>query len=237
MKIKTYLTLGAVCIIGLVFLFFLRPSLSLLSSTRRTVASQSLWERVRALPSLHTLRYIRKVVFPYDYLDPSLNFATILTLLRHGKGSVNTLLSPKEKNYLEARELSDKIGLRISGSRREFVVVTTRISVGIDLKELELEPVSDSTLKVFLPPPRITELVIEDAFPANYPYPDASITPLHWKWVAEFVLEKIREEPLEASIIRSAKDQAIHFLASFFRQAGFLHVEFSPVLSKEVKTN
>jgi hypothetical protein len=81
-----------------------------------SVSSQILFERIQALQELHTVRYIYKTVFPFDYMDPQISFSGILSTLRRGKGSVNTLLSPKEREYLEARELADAVGLRITGN-------------------------------------------------------------------------------------------------------------------------
>ncbi|MBP7494288.1 MAG: DUF4230 domain-containing protein [Spirochaetales bacterium] len=195
-----------------------------------SASSQILFERIQALQELHTVRYIYKTVFPFDYMDPQISFSGILSTLRGGKGSVNSLLSPKERDYLEAREQADAVGLRITGNRREFVVVTAQITAGIDLKSLKIEPLPGSTdsagFRIIVPPPRITDVVIEDPTPENYPYPDIALTPERWKRIAAFTAVKVQERAKEGELLKSAWDQTVAFLSIFMRQAGITEIEF-----------
>ncbi len=231
MKIRTVIIVFAVsCAILVALLVVERNLFPVFSSTKRTTASQAIWEQMRTLKSLQTVRYIQKVVFPYDYLDPELDFDVILTTLRRGKGSVNTLLSPRERDYLEARDLAERIGLKFTGRKREFVVVTAQILVGIDLENLKILPRSEKSILAILPPPRIADLAIEDPNPATYPYPDIPLSPSHWKLVAGLVERKLRERPLESSILASARTQASRFLTTFFQQAGFTEIEIKGAL-------
>jgi len=226
MKIRTTLVILAVsCVVLAALLWVDRTLFPLFTGTKRIATSQEIFEGLRTLKSLHTLRYIQKVVFPYDYLDPELDFDVILTTLRRGKGSVNSLLSPRERDYLEARELTERIGLKFTGRRREFVVVTAQIGVGIDLEKLKIFPSSERTIQVHLPPPRIVDLTIEDPNPSTYPYPDIPLSPYHWKLVADLVERKLRERPLDASILSAARTQVSRFLTSLLKQAGFLDIE------------
>ncbi|MCX7788489.1 MAG: hypothetical protein N2442_12430 [Spirochaetes bacterium] len=225
MKIRTTLfVLSAAIGIWMVLLVVDQSLFPLFTSTKRTLASQAIWERVQALKSLQTVRYIQKVVFPYDYLDPELNFDVILTTLRRGKGSVNTLLSPRERDYLEARELAERVGLKFTGRRREFVVVTAQILVGFDLGTIKILPRSDTSILAILPPPKIVELAIEDPTPSTYPYPDVPLSPAHWKLVAGLVERKLRERPLDPSILASARAQIYRFLTSLFQPSGFTEI-------------
>jgi len=226
MKIRTTLVILAVsCVVLSALLWVDRTLISLFTNSKRIATSQEIFEGLRTLKSLHTLRYIQKVVFPYDYLDPELDFDVILTTLRRGKGSVNSLLSPRERDYLEARELAERIGLKFTGRRREFVVITAQIGVGISLEKLKILPRSEGSIQVLLPPPRIVDLTIEDPNPSTYPYPDIPLSPYHWKLVADLVERKLRERPLEASVLATARVQVTRFLTSLLQQAGFRDIE------------
>lgn len=226
MKIRTTLVVLVVSSALLTALIVIDRNLfPLFTSTKRTSISQAIWERVRTLKSLQTVRYVQKVVFPYDFLDPGLDFDVILTILRRGKGTVNSLLSSKERDYLEARELAERIGLKFTGRKREFVVVTAQIVVGTNLESLKIFPGTKESILVLFPPPRIVDLSIEDPNPATYPYPDIPLSPSHWKLVAGFVERKLREHPLDPSILDVSRAQMSRFLTTLFLQAGFTEIE------------
>ena len=234
MKIRTTLTLVTVSCVVLVALLWIDKTLfPLFTGSKRIATSQEIFEGVRTLKNLHTLRYIRKVVFPYDYLDPELDFDVILATLRRGKGTVNSLLSPRERDYLEARELAERIGLKFTGRKREFVVVTAQIGVGIDLEKVKIFPGSENSIQVIHPPPRIVDLTIEDPNPATYSYPDIPLSPFNWKLVAGLVERKLREHPLDASILAASRAQVSRVLTSLFQQAGFLDIEIKEAPSTE----
>ncbi|GAB4364961.1 MAG: hypothetical protein Kow009_01720 [Spirochaetales bacterium] len=234
MKIRTSLAILAISCAGFLGWFWLDESLfSLLTSTRRTATSQAIWERLQTLGTLQVVRSIQKVVFPYDYLDPDLDFEIILSTLRRGTGTVNSLLGPRERDYLEARDLAERIGLRISGRRREFVVVTALVGIGVDLRALKIHRPTEQTIQVILPPPGIVDLTIEDPTPSTYPYPDIPLAPSSWKLVAELVERKIREHPLDPSIRSVARDRIHRFLTTLFEQAGFSGIEIEEEIPGE----
>ncbi len=145
---------------------------------------------------------------------------------------MNSLLSPREQDYLEARELAERIGIKFTGRKREFVVVTALITVGIDLGTVKILPRSEisaqgsgKSIQVIVPPPGIVDLTIEDPNPATYPYPDIPLSPSHWKLVAGLVDRKLRERPLDPSILTAARTQTHKLLTSLFQQAGFTDIE------------
>jgi len=218
----------------------------------RTAASDVLLREIRDLYSLTTVEYVHKTVFPHDYLGASLNFDSILRKLRAGRGKVNEILDPQEKDYLEACNLASAVGLDTGKDACKFVVVTAVIRGGFDLEGTALDPRADlspeqrsrrfpvsdvrdpstgkrtgRSIRIELPRPVITDVVIEDPKPETYTYPDVELKPEHWKLLAAFVESRVRKSAEREGILKAADENCREFLKGLLSQAGFTHVEFA----------
>jgi hypothetical protein len=216
-----------------------KPLLSLqgLGITRRTktVSSELLLEEIRDLQALHTVEYIHKTVFPFDFLDLSINYDSILRTLRSGTGSVQSMLSPAEREYLKTRDLANKLGIRFGRGINDFVVAAVIVRGGIDLSkaELQIQEYEDPKtgekggkgIRLSLPAPSILDIIIEDTKPDTYPYPDVKLNPEQWRILAEFIEDRIREKVLAEGILNTAFQNANAFLSAFLTQGGFSEIE------------
>jgi len=192
--------------------------------------------QVRTVLSLNTLEVVRKIVFPYDFVPAEMDWNLFF------KAVDTRELSPLEEIYLATYEVCEKTGINLRSKRRDFVVITAIIKAGFDLsnpvfsspqevgEDLASKYVrTDATggISLSLPPAVITDLIIEDADTANYPYPDIQIGPENWKLLTSFVTERIESETGSGDILSLAEENGRQFLKRMFLDSGYSSVSFS----------
>ena len=222
-----------------------------LRTEEKTAVSDLLLREIRDLYSLTTVEYVHKAVFPQDYLPPDVNFESILRKLRAGTGPIKSLLHPVEQDYLDAYNLALRIGLRVGKGAYDFVVVTAVVRGGFDLGGTALDPraglspqdrerrfavgeVRDpktgrktgKKIRVELPKPVITDVIIEDPRPENYPFPDVKLQPEGWKHLAGFVEDRARKAAEAEGILETADRNCRDFLKALLGQGGFTEIDF-----------
>lgn len=239
MRIRTYFTfiLPLVLVLSIALVILIsgllgKPLISLpslgLVREEKILSSELLLEEIREMGMLYTLEYVHKTVFPYDFLDPGLNYESILRTLRSGTGSVRELLSPAEQEYLSTRNLANRLGIRTAGGAADFVVATVIVRAGIDLSSVRMEIREEGRAKsvtATLPRADIIDLIIEDPHSGNYPYPDIKLNPAAWREIAKYIEERIRQKIISEGILETARESGIQFLRSFFLQSGFSGIE------------
>ena len=235
--------------------FFGKPLLSLqtlgIRGEEKTAVSDLLLGEIRDLYGLTTVEYVYKAVFPHDYMNPAMNFDSILQKLRTGTGPIKALLHPMEQDYLDAYNLALRIGLRVGKGAYDFIVVTAIIRGGFDLTGTALDPKAELSLqdrtrrfaigesrdpktgkllgkkiRLELPKPIITDVVIEDPQPENYPFPDIKLKPEQWKLLAGFVEERARRTAEAEGLLETTNQNCREFLRALLTQAGFTETDF-----------
>lgn len=251
--LTTAVVVAAVIIVALQFdavsLFGRRILSSVgISESRRIESSRIVLQEVREVYQLSTIEYVYRVVFPYDFMDPSVSIATIMETLRTGHGSVETLLSPEEREFFDAYNLSRDVGLATGGDEYEFLVVTVIVGAGYDLNDtvlaspsaLSQEELAEAvqireervdgnvvrSISLPLPETVITHVVIEDRDTTSYPYPDVSIQPEGWRRVAGFVSERVRKRTIDDGILTAAAERGRTAIRSLLLGSGYDRVEF-----------
>lgn len=221
-----------------------------ISESRRIESSRIVLREVREVYQLSTIEYVYRTVFPYDFMDPSVSIGSIMETLRTATGSVETLLSPEEREYFQAYNLSREVGLATGGDEYEFLVVSVVVGAGYDLSDTVLalpsalsddelaqtvrirEEIEDGgvvrSISLPLPETVITHVVIEDRDTASYPYPDVSIQPDGWRRVADFVSERVRERTIDDGILTEAAERGRTAIRSLLLGSGYDRVEFRP---------
>jgi len=245
-------TAVAAVVLGLVILRlpaeFLPQVFGVLHREQRT-GHELLLTEVRDLYRFHTVEYVYRSVFPYDYMAPHLSLASILRTIRSGSGSIADMLSEEEQRYLDAYNISLQAGLRTDTAAAEFVVVTVVVRAGFDLADTVFarpheatpeqlgtvfaveevhNPADGRTLRVAhltTPPAVITELRVEDANPESYPYPDLSLSPDGWRSIAQFVREHARSQTIGEGILGAAEQNGHRLLETLLLQLGYDSVE------------
>jgi hypothetical protein len=205
-------------------------------------------EEVRNLYSFHTVEYIYKTVFPFDYLDPHLSIESINATLRKPDSGIDDLYE-FEQEYYAAWVLANNLGFNLDENDYTFIVITVRVIGGFDLsdtlyksgeerEEWELKQLiristeitgegeEIKAIKLKLPPAAITEVILEDMTSEMYDYPDIRIDPESWKKLSAFIETRVRKKVLEEGILEAAENNGRGFLEGFLRQAGFAEIEF-----------
>ncbi len=204
---------------------------------------------VHDLYRFHTVEYVYRSVFPYDYMAPHLSLASILRSIRAGSGSIAEMLNEEEQRFLDAYNISLQAGLRTDTAAAEFVVVTVVVRAGFDLAdtvfarpdeatpeqlssvfsvEESLNQAAGTSLRIAhmtTPPAVITELRVEDVNPETYSYPDVSLSPEGWRSIAQFVREHARSETISDGILRTAEQNGHRLLETLLLQLGYDSVE------------
>ncbi|MFN2312274.1 MAG: hypothetical protein ABR590_09510 [Spirochaetia bacterium] len=204
---------------------------------------------VHDLYRFHTVEYVYRSVFPYDYMAPHLSLAGILRSIRSGSGSIADMLNKEEQRYLDAYNISLQAGLRSDTAAAEFVVVTVVVRAGFDLSDTvfarpheatleqlrsvfsveESQPTPDGTkirvAHMRTPPAVITDLRVEDVNPETYPYPDVSLSPEGWREIAQFVRAHARSETIGDGILAAAERNGHRLLETLLLQLGYDSVE------------
>lgn len=219
--------------------------------SRRIESSRIVLQEVRELYELSTIEYVYRTVFPYDFMDPSVRIESIMQTLRDGRGSVETLLSPEQREFFEAYNLSHEVGLAVGGSDYEFLVVTVIVGAGYNLTDTPLaspdaltpeevagvvereEKVVDGRpvrrIAIPLPEPEITYVLIEDRDTDSYPYPDVNLRPDGWRRVAGFVSDRVRQRTIDDGILTEASERGRNAVRALLLGAGYDEVSFTPL--------
>ncbi|HUX12045.1 MAG TPA: DUF4230 domain-containing protein [Spirochaetia bacterium] len=240
----TVLAVGMTRGIGSLARFNLLRGLGIVRTTESRNATVLL-ERVRDMYRLDTVEMVYRTVFPYDYMDPTLDIGSIIAATRASRGSVASLLSPAQERYLRAYNLSRDLGMQTGPDRYDFVVVTAVVHAGIDLSDttvahpeaaskqeiaqwmkLDESNGAGRSVSVRLPQAVVTEVRIEDPDKATYAYPDVQIPPSGWKRITAFVASHIREDAERSDLRNLARERARTLVESFLKNTGFDTVDF-----------
>ncbi len=217
---------------------------NLLFRERSREYAQSLLLEVRDIAQFSTVEYVYRTVFPFDFLPADLRAReeSLRRIDRNRFYRPDAVLSGAERRYLQTLELCEEIGLPVNGYR--FIVITARIRAGFDLQGLagdrsgvpEPADIARSvrideesgrrTIRIVLPEPSITEVIVEDADSTRYGYPDLALSPEQWKRLSSFVVEHLRDRVIQEGILETARERGELFIRSFLEKSGFQRVEF-----------
>ncbi len=180
--------------------------------------SVSVLTGIRDLAELETLVYVRRTVFPHDYLQDHLSITALHRRIAAEGTTAAEALSREELLHLRGANLAASLGLLGADGRAtsDFVVVTTAIYLGFSMEELiaGLEGVGDEDGPgaYTLPPAQVLAIRTEDVQRENYPYPAIRLDADGWRRVTTFVEETVLAAAPLDELRRSAAEQAARFL-------------------------
>jgi hypothetical protein len=201
-------------------------------SVERRQSAELVSQDVRTLAQLNTVRYTMQRVFPYDFMDEGLSYQGVLAKLASSTEPAEEVLSPAEYRYWRSYNIALEAGLDPRPEAGEFVVVATTLYVGYELSEqagasrlVTLD--SDArTAEVRLPDPRISNVVVQDVKPEEYPYPDVPLSPEAWRRIARFVAEESRPAATDKELFARARSTTEALIEAVLTQAGMERVRF-----------
>jgi len=237
-KLRPRLLIILVIIVALAFLMTADPLFHLdfgIIRTDRQAASIAVLTEVRDVCALNTVEFIHKSVFPHDFISEDIAWGRLLQKQREGM-----FLSEEEKADLEVYNLCKTLDISPERRAYDFVVVTSIVKGGFDLKgtvyqnpedhpELVAKAVSiseDGTISLSLPDPVITEFIIEDSSSSSYTYPDMDIDPEEWKALTGFIQGRVETIVASEGILNTAKERGSRFIEGMLKDAGYKEVIF-----------
>jgi hypothetical protein len=183
-------------------------------SRTRGGGSQSTLTAIRDIPRLETLAYVRRTVFPHDYLLPDLQLTDLVRMVALGGGDPEEALSPREHLHYRAANLASRFGLATRRDQGGYVVVTVVYRFGYEVGPLtdHLEQADPEDLFAALPPGTLLSIDIEDLRRETYPYGPVSLDAEGWKEVTAFVAEADLPGQVKEDLASQSRDQAVMIL-------------------------
>lgn len=174
--------------------------------------SVSTLEEIRELSRLETLSYVRRSVFPHDFLQEHLTVPQLLRKISIAGTTAAEALEPEELTHLRAANLAAALRFGTTGTGEQFVVVTTALVYGYDLEVLasDLEAAyaahsSPDPLVFQLPRPQLLSVLTENVNRENYPFPAIYLDAEGWRRVTSFVEDHITVTAPIHDLVQSAE--------------------------------
>ncbi|TVR71550.1 MAG: hypothetical protein EA427_04275 [Spirochaetaceae bacterium] len=194
-----------------------RSSLSWLFRREQESASLGTFQEIRDLAQLETLAYVRRSVFPHDFLQPHLTVPGLLRVVAAADTTAAEALQPEELAHLRAANLAASLNLAGSRNDERFVVVTTTLIFGYDLDLVatglenaripsDADPDGSSIPLYVLPPPALLSVITENINRANYPFPPIHLDAEGWRRVTSFVEDHVTITAPMHELLRSAAE-------------------------------
>lgn len=173
-------------------------------------SNAAMLQSVRDLAEMETLSYVQRTVFPHEFYRPGVTLTAVLERLAATDGRIEDL-APADRDHLRAANLAQQVGLASDRSGRGFVVVTSVLTYGVDLSQLEALPSSD-TPGAGVPPARLLSLEIEDIAADSYTFGPVRLDAEGWRRVSAFVGQRARSTAPEAELLEQAQAAAIELI-------------------------
>ena len=196
-------------------------------STTKTSARESVLREVRSVYRLDTVELLYKSVFPYDFL-PAAPAEPDWRLLFYAEQT--RTLSDEEQELLRFYRFCRELGIDLVSRDPGFAVVTVIARAGFDFEGFPLEEnilIEGSQLTIGLPRPEITDLMIQDAPTARYPYPGMEISPENWKRLTDYVIAHLDPIIDETNILQRAGDRGEELFRRLVAARGFETIRFN----------
>lgn len=184
------LTVAAIMAAG--FAFRTELAAFVFSRTVRSGSQGTLIE-LRELAELETLAYVRRTVFPHDYLSAETDMTSIVQRLSADGRPPDEVLTPTELQHYRAANLAAEVGLATRREQSGYVVITVVYRFGYDVVELTDRlnalrlATPDAQIGEAVPEAEILSVDIEDLHRETYPYGTVPLDADGVRRVAAFV--------------------------------------------------
>ncbi|MDA3950493.1 MAG: hypothetical protein PF508_14920 [Spirochaeta sp.] len=194
-RVITVLVLTVAVMAGAVFVFRTELATFFFSRTVRS-GSQGTLVELRDLAELETLAYVRRTVFPHDYLSAETDMTRIVQRLSTDGGPPEEVLSATELQHYRAANLASDIGLATRREQSGYVVITVVYRFGYDIAELTdrlnayLATTPGTEIADAVPEAVVLSVDVEDLHRETYPYGTVSLDAEGVRRVATFVADQ-----------------------------------------------
>jgi hypothetical protein len=177
------------------FVFRTQIAAFMFSRTVRSGSQGTLIE-LRDLAELETLAYVRRTVFPHDYLSAETDMTSIVQRLSAEGRPPDEILTPTELQHYRAANLAAEVGLATRREQNSYVVITVVYRFGYDVTHLTDRvnalrlATPDAQIADAVPEARIISVDIEDLHRETYPYGTVSLDADGVRRVAAFVADQ-----------------------------------------------
>ena len=165
----------------------------------RTVrsGSQGTLVELRDLAELETLAYVRRTVFPHDYLSTETDMTRIVQQLSAKGEPPEAVLTPIELQHYRAANLAADVGLATRREQNRYVVITAVYRFGYDISDLtdrlnaHLSTTSEAEIADVVPEAIVLSVEIEDLHRDAYPYGTIPLDAEGVRRVSMFVADQV----------------------------------------------
>lgn len=229
LKIGILLIIFGVLIIGTIALFTDLLGENLLSRIlvqgEKTLDASGLLIAMGPRDELLLAENIHKTVFPFDYIHPEANLQALVRRIQADRSSrgPEEILSPLEWQSFEAFNLARATGFDPATPGAPFLVITKIYEFGYSLDHPSKSPqpeFDEGQNLLFINPPSLLRIRIEDPQRERYPYPDVRISPNNWQRISDFVVQQAETNPDLDQAEDVAEQQARQFFQSLLQAGG-----------------
>jgi hypothetical protein len=185
------------------------------------------------LAELETLAVVHKTVFPHDFYLDGVNYYRLLDRVRRSDRPAAEVLSASELLHFDAVHLAESLALATAPGLDGYVVVTTILRFGFDLREivpLISAATGETGTTVTIPAARLLSLETEDLSRDRYPYGAVYLDAAGWQEVSAFVADVMQSRPPDPEWVDEATRGGIELLRALVGGTdGAIHLEAAPV--------
>lgn len=192
--------------------------------TATVKARESILREVRSVYRLNTVELVHKSVFPFDYYAIDREWRFLFYEEQSGE------ISEEDRELLAFYRFCRELGIDLNARDPGFAVVTVVARAGFDFDGYPLEErmsFDERELRLHLPSPRVTDLIILDPAAENYPYPGMKISPENWKRLTAYVAAHIAPIIDETGLLEKARERGEELFRRLVAYRDFEEISFT----------
>lgn len=172
-------------------------------------------DEIEEISLLNTSEYRMKMIFPFDFVEKDFNWWKVKRLYLRGDSGVGGM----EKELTLYKACLDA-GFDPALDVYNFIVLTAVVKAGITLRGdlnffIEVDDDLKKIISLSIPEAEITDYYIEDRKPDNDNFPDASLTPVQWRDLVNFLNPLIREKVVLMGILDNAEKNSEQLIEKY----------------------
>ena len=187
---------------------------------------------------LQSAEFRMKVLFPYDFIEEGdspdwqvlqwyYNNAPDDYPLKSSPSFYPDLVLPDQWKYADLYSFCRESGVDPADDPGFFIVITAAVRAGIpfssdkiSIQVLSLETEGTQKVRLILPSPEITDIIIEDRTYQDGGFPEVIMTPDQWSRFIRTLSPRFNELAVREGILELAKESAALMMRDLFEGAG-----------------